>query len=149
MLKVLNHILDGVHVIQGLSQLLSRICGPSNAILAVMASMPIPASKALAWTLVSELTETPDDLLPAALHIARGITYNNGNVVRGLKVSFKEGYAMTFGDAKECELKCNEDYFASIGGGKSRVLEEGATRFNERVRELNAPDMKMRGGMAD
>ena len=149
MLNVLNHILDGVHAIRGLSQLLPRICGPSNAKLAIMASMPIPASKALAWNLISEVTETPDDLLPAALRIARGITYNNGNVVRALKVSLKEGYAMTFGDAENRELKSNEDYFASIASDQSRVLEEGAARFNERVRELNTPDMKMRGGMAD
>jgi enoyl-CoA hydratase/carnithine racemase len=74
-----------------------------------MASMPIPASKALAWNLVSEVTESPDDLLPAALRIARGITYNNGNVVRALKVSLKEGYAMAFGDAENRDLKSNED----------------------------------------
>ena len=115
-----------------------------------MASLPIRASKALAWNLVSDVTETPGDLLPAALRIARGITYNSGKVVRALKVSLKEGYAMNFGDAEQRELKSNEDYFASIGAAdQSRVLEEGAARFNERVRELNTPDMKMRGGMAD
>lgn len=114
-----------------------------------MASMPIPASKALAWNLVSEVTDTSDDLLPAALRIARGITYNSGKVVRALKLSMKEGYAMTFGDAEQRELKSNEDYFASIGGDQSRVLEDGAARFNERVRELDTPDMRMRGGMAD
>lgn len=149
MLEILTPIPDGVHAIRGLSQLLPRICGPSNAKLAIMASMPITASKALAWNLVSDVTETPDDLLPAALRIARGITYNSGKVVRALKVSLKEGYAMTFGAAENRELKSNEDYFASIGSEQSRVLEEGAARFNERVRELDTPGMKMRGGIAD
>lgn len=110
--------------------------------------MPIPASKALAWNLVSEVTETPDDLLPAALRIAQGITYNSEKVIRALKMSLKEGYAMTFGDATQRELKSNEDYFVDIAADQTRVLTEGAARFTERRRELDTPGMKMRGGMA-
>lgn len=56
---------------------------------------------------------------------------------------------MNFGDAEKRELQSNEAYFAGLGDDQSRVLEQGASRFNERVAELNTPDMKMRGGMAD
>lgn len=61
----------------------------------------------------------------------------------------REGYAVNFGDAEKRELQSNEAYFAGLGDHQSRVLEQGASRFNERVAELNTPDMKMRGGMAD
>lgn len=59
--------------------------------------------------LISEVVDTPDDLLPVALRIAQSLTYNNVDAVRALKVSIKEVYAMTVGNAVVRQLKSNED----------------------------------------
>jgi enoyl-CoA hydratase/carnithine racemase len=136
---------DGVHQIRGLSQILPRLCGPSNAKLASLASMPITATKALSWNIVSEVVEVPADLLPAAMRITKGIAYNKGPILRALKKTMNEAYELSYGEARKLELTSDKDYYESLGGDKARVLNEGANRFNKRVKELDTTGMQ--GGM--
>ncbi|EXJ60790.1 hypothetical protein A1O7_04943 [Cladophialophora yegresii CBS 114405] len=143
-----NHAMYGVHQIRGLSQILPRVCGPSNAKLASLASMPVTASKALAWNIVSEVVDTPEDLFPMAMRITKGFAYNNGPILRALKKTMNEAYELSYGEARKLELTSDVDYYASLGDDKPRILTEGAKRFNKRVEELGTT-AGMRGGMVE
>lgn len=127
--------------------MLPRLCGNSNAKLAVLTSLPIKAAKALSWNMVSEVVETPCDLLPAAMRIAEGLVYNKGPILRALKKSMDNGFAASYGEARKIELESDHAYFQNIGDNRPKFLVAGAAQFNKRVKELDTPE-GMRGGIA-
>ncbi|KAL3469810.1 ClpP/crotonase-like domain-containing protein [Aspergillus californicus] len=128
---------DGVHPTRGISQLLSRHCGPSNAKLASLASFPIPAPLALRWNLVSQVVKSPDDLMPAALQIAESIVYNSAPLVNSLKKTIDVGSSLSYGEARKYELQREAQYYNAMNSeALANSLEEGARRFDQRVAEL-------------
>ncbi|KAL4960341.1 ClpP/crotonase-like domain-containing protein [Aspergillus stella-maris] len=139
-----NHAMYGVHPTRGISQILPRDCGSSNAKLASLASFPIPASLALQWNLVSQVVKSPEDLLPAALIIAEAIVYNSAPLVTSLKNTIDEGGSLPYGEARKFELKREAQYYEGMDSeGLADSLTEGAIRFNQRVAELGGGDVKL------
>ncbi|OQD84170.1 hypothetical protein PENANT_c014G11376 [Penicillium antarcticum] len=69
---------------------------------------------AFTWHLVSEVVEEPKDLLPAAMHIACGITYTNGAVMRALTQLINLGYGISYSEARELELNIDTKSFEDL-----------------------------------
>ncbi|KAJ5309166.1 hypothetical protein N7508_004545 [Penicillium antarcticum] len=76
------------------------------------------------------------------MHIACGITYTNGAVMRALTQLINLGYGISYSEARELELNIDTKSFEDLRSSRE------ATRFNQQVSELDHP-MGMKGGMAD
>ncbi|KAJ5598727.1 hypothetical protein N7537_008811 [Penicillium hordei] len=139
-----NHAMYGVHPTRGISQLLSRHCGPSNAKLASLASFPISATLALQWNIVSQVVKSPDDLMPAALQIAESVAHNSSLLVASLKNTIDVGRSLSYGEARKFELQREAQYYKAMDSEDlAETLKEGARRFDQRVAELGVGEIQL------
>lgn len=127
---------DGVYQIRGLSQLLPRLCGLSTAKMIGLASVPVTAGQALRWNIISELVDTAEDLMPAAVRNVDGLSYNGGPIIRKLKQTMQAAFDLSYGEARKFKLQSDIECYQSLGDTLPDVLAKGAERFNQRVGEL-------------
>ena len=110
-----------------------------------LASVPVTAEQALRWNIISELVDTVEDLMPAAMRIVDGLLYNRGPIIRKLKQTMQAAFDLSYGEARKFELQSDIEYYQSLGDTLPDVLAKGAKRFNQRVGELGT-DGGMKGG---
>ena len=84
------------------------------------------------------------------MHIARGIVYNSGSVLRALKGSMDTGFGISYSEARDLEILTEAKYFEHLGNSREAIISSGSARFNERVKEIQVGNSGgMKGGMAD
>jgi enoyl-CoA hydratase len=97
-----THARVGVMAGAGLSQVLSRMIGPSRAKELSFTGNYIDAPTAAAWGLVNRVVE-PAELMPAALKLARDIANIDSGFIKRYKALIDDGFALPFGEAMELE----------------------------------------------
>lgn len=114
----------------GMSALLDRSIGPSNAAVMLMTGDPIDAPQALAWGLVSELLE-PDALLPRALELAETIASRAPIAVETAKANLAAAANMPLEQAVTYERDIQTVCFATADAaeGRAAFAEKRAPRF--------------------
>ncbi|MDQ4113829.1 MAG: enoyl-CoA hydratase-related protein, partial [Actinomycetota bacterium] len=114
----------------GMSALLARSIGPSNAAVMLMTGDPIDAQQALAWGLVSELLE-PDALLPRALELAETIASRAPIAVETAKANLAAAANMPLEQAVTYERDIQTVCFATADAaeGRAAFTEKRAPRF--------------------
>lgn len=114
----------------GMSALLDRSIGPSNAAVMLMTGDPIDAQQALAWGLVSELLE-PDDLLSRALELAETIASRAPIAVETAKANLAAAANMPLEQAVTYERDIQTVCFATADAaeGRAAFTEKRAPRF--------------------
>lgn len=114
----------------GMSALLGRSIGPSNAAVMLMTGDPIDALQALAWGLVSEVLE-PDALLPRALELAETIASRAPIAVETAKANLAAAANMPLEQAVTYERDIQTVCFATADAaeGRAAFAEKRAPRF--------------------
>ena len=114
----------------GMSALLARSIGPSNAAVMLMTGDPIDAQHALAWGLVSEVLE-PDALLPRALELAETIASRAPIAVETAKANLAAAANMPLEQAVTYERDIQTVCFATADAaeGRAAFAEKRAPRF--------------------
>lgn len=114
----------------GMSALLDRSIGPSNAAVMLMTGDPIDAQQALAWGLVSEVLE-PDALLPRALELAETIASRAPIAVETAKANLAAAANMPLEQAVTYERDIQTVCFATTDAaeGRAAFAEKRAPRF--------------------
>ncbi|MEU4452760.1 enoyl-CoA hydratase/isomerase family protein [Nocardioides sp. NPDC023903] len=114
----------------GMSALLARSIGPSNAAVMLMTGDPIDAQQALAWGLVSEVLE-PDALLPRALELAETIASRAPIAVETAKANLAAAANMPLEQAVAYERDIQTVCFATADAaeGRTAFTEKRAPRF--------------------
>lgn len=114
----------------GMSALLDRSIGPSNAAVMLMTGDPIDAQRALAWGLVSEVHE-PDALLPRALELAETIASRAPIAVETAKANLAAAANMPLEQAVTYERDIQTVCFATADAaeGRAAFAEKRAPRF--------------------
>ena len=114
----------------GMSALLARSIGPSNAAVMLMTGDPIDAQQALAWGLVSEVLE-PDALLPRALELAETIASRAPIAVETAKANLAAAANMPLEQAVTYERDIQTVCFATADAaeGRAAFAEKRAPRF--------------------
>src|SRR5690606_31361235 len=93
-----THARVGVIAGAGLSQVLSRMIGPSRAKEMSFTGNYIDAQTAAAWGLVNRVVE-PSELLPTALKLAADIASIDAGFIKRYKALIDDGFALPFGEA--------------------------------------------------
>ena len=109
----------------GMTMHLAHSVGMSNAAMMIMTGDPIPAAKALAWGLVSEVV-AGDRLLARARDIAATISSRAPIAAETAKLNLKAAHSMPAGKAIEYERDLQTICFAT------EDAREGRTAFKER-----------------
>lgn len=104
----------------GMTMHLAHSIGMSNAALMIMTGDPIPAEKALAWGLVSEVTAR-DRLLPRAREIAATIASRAPIAAETAKLNLKAAYSMPAEKAIEYERDLQTICFATEDAREGRA----------------------------
>lgn len=104
----------------GMAQMLSRSAGTSNAAIMLMTGDPIPASKALAWGLVSEVVESAY-LLPRAMALAETIASRAPIAAEMAKLNVDAAANMPAKQATQYELNLQAICFASQDATEGRA----------------------------
>jgi len=117
----------------GMATYLAHSIGASNAALMIMTGDPIPAEKALAWNLVSEVV-SPGDLMARARAIADTIASRAPIAAETAKLNLKAAFAMPLEKAIEYERDLQTICFAT----------EDATEGRAAFKEKRAPTFKRR-----
>ncbi|MFD7073008.1 enoyl-CoA hydratase/isomerase family protein [Nocardioides sp. NPDC059952] len=114
----------------GMSALLDRSIGPSNAAIMLMTGDPIDARQALAWGLVSELL-SPEALLPRALELAETIASRAPIAVETAKANLAAAANMPLEQAVAYERDIQTVCFATADAaeGRAAFAEKRAPRF--------------------
>lgn len=109
----------------GMAAFLAHSIGPSNAALMIMTGDPIPAEKALAWGLVSEVV-SQGDLLDRARAIATIIAARAPIAAETAKLNLRAAFSMPLEKAIEYERDLQTICFATDDAA------EGRTAFKEK-----------------
>ncbi|TWD81727.1 short chain enoyl-CoA hydratase [Kribbella amoyensis] len=114
----------------GMSALLERSIGSSNAALMLMTGDPIDAQRALAWGLVSEVL-APDDLVPRALEVAATIASRAPIAVETAKANLAAAASMPLEQAVRYERDLQTVCFATqdAAEGRAAFAEKRAPTF--------------------
>ncbi|MFE7223798.1 enoyl-CoA hydratase/isomerase family protein [Nocardioides sp. NPDC057577] len=114
----------------GMSALLDRSIGPSNAAIMLMTGDPVDARQALAWGLVSELL-SPEALLPRALELAETIASRAPIAVETAKANLAAAANMPLEQAVAYERDIQTVCFATADAaeGRAAFAEKRAPRF--------------------
>lgn len=117
----------------GMTSLLSRAIGPSNAALMIMTGDPIDADQALRWHLVSEIT-TPEELAVRARGIAATIASRAPIAAETAKINLRAAYSMPEDKALEYERDLQTICFATedAAEGRRAFTEKRAPVFRRR-----------------
>lgn len=108
-----THARVGIMPGWGLSQKLSRLIGISRAKELSLSGNFLDAETAERWGLVNRIYE-PDELAPAALKLAADMASCDPALILNYKKTIDEGYASTFGDGLEMEIKRSAEYAESV-----------------------------------
>jgi enoyl-CoA hydratase len=114
----------------GMSALLDRSIGPSNAAVMLMTGDRVDAPQALAWHLVSEVLE-PEDLLPRALELAGTIASRAPIAVETAKANLAAAANMPLEQAVSYERDVQTVCFATSDAaeGRAAFAEKRPPRF--------------------
>jgi enoyl-CoA hydratase/carnithine racemase len=104
----------------GMTALLTQSIGSSNTALLTMTGDPIDASRALAWGLVSELTE-PDALLSRAIELATTIASRPPIAAETAKANLAAAYNLPFDQAFAYERELQTVTFATEDADEGRA----------------------------
>ena len=104
----------------GMSALLARSIGASNAALLLITGDPISAEQALAWGIVSELTE-PDDLLPRAHALAATIASRPPIAAETAKANLRAAVNLPLDQAIAYEREMQGITFATEDAAEGRA----------------------------
>jgi enoyl-CoA hydratase/carnithine racemase len=117
----------------GMTSLLARAAGPSNAALMIMTGDPVDADTALRWHLVSEVTP-PGDLMARARAIAATIASRAPIAAETAKINLRAGYSMPEDKALEYERDLQTICFATedAAEGRRAFTEKRAPVFRRR-----------------
>lgn len=103
----------------GMAAFLSRAAGPSNAAVLLMTGDPIDAERALAWHLVSEVTE-PEALMPRAVALAQTIASRAPIAAETAKVNLRAAATMSEDAALTYERDLQTICFATEDAAEGR-----------------------------
>jgi enoyl-CoA hydratase/carnithine racemase len=114
----------------GMSALLDRSIGPSNASVMLMTGDPVDAERALAWGLVSEVL-APEEVLPRALELAGTIASRAPIAVETAKANLAAAANMPLEQAVSYERDVQTVCFATgdAAEGRAAFAEKRAPRF--------------------
>jgi enoyl-CoA hydratase len=117
----------------GMAMHLAHSIGMSNAALMIMTGDPVPADRALAWGLVSEVTER-DQLLARAREIAETIASRAPIAAETAKLNLKAAHTMPAEKAIEYERDLQTICFATEDAreGRAAFKEKRAPVFRRR-----------------
>lgn len=117
----------------GMTALLANSIGASNTALMTMTGDPIDAAKALAWGLVSELTE-PDALLARAIELATTIASRPPIAAETAKANLAAAYNMPLAQAVAFERELQTVTFATEDAleGRAAFAEKRPGVFSRR-----------------
>lgn len=104
----------------GMAQLLSRSAGTSNASLMLMSGDAIPAGKALAWGLVSEVME-PAELMARSMALAETIASRAPIAAEMAKLNVEAAANMPAKQATQYELDLQAICFATSDAAEGRA----------------------------
>jgi enoyl-CoA hydratase/carnithine racemase len=104
----------------GMSALLDRSIGPSNAAVMLMTGDPVDAAQAHAWNLVSEVLE-PGDLMPRALQLAETIASRAPIAVETAKANLTAAANMPLEQAVRYERDVQTVCFATADAAEGRA----------------------------
>jgi enoyl-CoA hydratase/carnithine racemase len=104
----------------GMATFLAHSIGPSNAALMIMTGDPIPAERALAWGLVSEVVAQAD-LLTRARAIAMTIASRAPVAAETAKLNLRAAYSMPLEKAIEYERDLQTICFATEDASEGRA----------------------------
>jgi enoyl-CoA hydratase len=97
-----THARVGITPGWGLSQKLSRAIGPYRAKELSLTGNFLPAQQAYDWGLANRVV-APDELMPAALELARQMADIDADMLTTYKAMIDDGYATTLGEGLELE----------------------------------------------
>jgi enoyl-CoA hydratase/carnithine racemase len=117
----------------GMSALLANSIGASNTALMTMTGDPIDAARALAWGLLSEVTE-PAALLPRATELAHTIASRPPIAAETAKANLRAAYSLPLADAIAYERELQAITFATADAdeGRAAFAEKRPGIFNRR-----------------
>jgi enoyl-CoA hydratase len=117
----------------GMAAGLAHSIGASNAALMIMTGDAIPAQQALAWGLVSEVTE-PGALLARAVEIAHVIASRAPIAAETAKLNLRAAHAMPYEKAVEYERDLQTICFATDDAreGRAAFAEKRSPVFRRR-----------------
>jgi enoyl-CoA hydratase/carnithine racemase len=104
----------------GMATFLAHSIGPSNAALMIMTGDPVPAERALAWGLVSEVV-VQADLLTRARAIAMTIASRAPIAAETAKLNLRAAYSMPLEKAIEYERDLQTICFATEDAAEGRA----------------------------
>jgi enoyl-CoA hydratase/carnithine racemase len=104
----------------GMTALLAHSIGPSNAALMIMTGDPVPAARALAWGLVSEIVPHAE-LLPRARTIAATIAARAPIAAETAKVNLRAAFDLPLEKAIEYERDLQTICFATEDAAEGRA----------------------------
>ncbi|MEO1473392.1 MAG: enoyl-CoA hydratase [Pseudomonadota bacterium] len=108
-----THARVGIMPGWGLSQKLSRMIGISRAKELSFTGNFLDAETAADWGLVNRVY-APDALLPAATKLAHDMASCDPTLLRNYKAVIDEGYAATFGDGLDMEVRRSAEHAAGV-----------------------------------
>ena len=117
----------------GMAMFLAHSIGPSNAALMIMTGDPIPAERALAWGLVTEVVP-PAELLTRARTIAATIASRAPIAAETAKLNLRAAFTMPLEQAIEYERDLQTICFATADAAEGRAAfkEKRAPTFRRR-----------------
>lgn len=117
----------------GMSAMLAASIGPSNAAIMLLTGDPIGAEQALAWGMISELTE-PAELLPRATALARTIAERPPIAAETAKANLRAAANMSQDEAVRYERDLQTITFATedAAEGRRAFAERRAGQFEGR-----------------
>ncbi len=117
----------------GMAAYLAHSIGASNAAMMIMTGDPVPAERALAWGLVSEMVPQ-EELLPRARAIAATIASRAPIAAETAKLNLKAAFAMPLEKAIEYERDLQTICFATedAAEGRAAFKEKRAPAFRRR-----------------
>ena len=127
-----THARVGITPGWGLSQKLSRSIGLSRACELSFTGQFLDAKTACEWGLVNRVY-APDELMPAALALAKDMTTIDREFLKTYKSMIMTGYAMNFADALAYEHKISAPYNARVSMDE---VEQRRLAIIERGRKL-------------
>jgi enoyl-CoA hydratase/carnithine racemase len=104
----------------GMTAMLANSIGASNTALMTMTGDPIDASRALAWGLISELTES-DDLLPRAIELATIIASRPPIAAETAKTNLAAAFNLPLAQASASERELQAITFATEDATEGRA----------------------------
>eukprot|EP00850_Spirogloea_muscicola_P017886 SM000158S02018 [mRNA] locus=s158:124750:126027:+ [translate_table: standard] len=108
-----THCKFGIFPSWGLSQKLPRLIGANRAREVSLTALPLDASMAERWGLVSRMVQ-PSQLMPTARSIATTIAGNHQEMVLRYKAVLNDGLALPLGDGRQLEKECAHEYYTSM-----------------------------------